>query len=300
MKNSTSFRRHYLIIELLRRRKYVSFEEFQEHLANHDIQIAPRTLQRDFNAIRADYQIDVPYSQANKGYFIKEDTSISIDDFLHFMEVVSFSELMIENLNDVREASQFIQFESTESLRGVHQLKDILYAIKNKRVIKFKHENFHTGKTKDYSLNPILIKEYQKRWYVVGTIEKNEIRTFGIDRISDLEVTEKVFKTPKGLNVAENFSRAIGIVYEGDREELILSFNPLQGKYIKTLPLHHSQQVIIDNEREFRISLDVIVNFELIQRILMYGPNVKVIAPETLRKQIKDSLTETLSFYKKI
>jgi predicted DNA-binding transcriptional regulator YafY len=300
LKKSTSFRRHYLIIELLRRRRYVSFNDFQEHLANHDIEISPRTLQRDFNGIRADYQIDIPYSATHKGYYIKEDTSIPIDDFLHFMEVVSFSELMIENLNDVREANQYIQFESTENLKGVHQLKDILFAIRNKRIIKFKHENFHTGKSKDYSLNPMLIKEYQKRWYVVGTIESNEIRTFGIDRISDLELTEKVFKTPNGLNVAENFSRAIGIVYEGDREEVILSFNPLQGKYIKTLPLHHSQQIIIDNEQEFRISLDVIVNFELIQRILMYGPNVKVIAPATLQKQIKDSLTETLSLYKKI
>ncbi len=284
---------------MLRKRKYVSFDAFQQYLTNHDIEISERTLQRDFKDIRADYQIDIPYNITHKGYYINEDTSIPIDDFIHFMEIVSFSELMIENLSDVREANKYIQFESTESLKGVHQLKEILFAIRNKRTIQFKHENFWKGTFTVIKLKPLLIKEYQKRWYVVGAFENNELRTFGVDRITELEVTENVFKIKKEWNAAENFSRVIGIIYEGNREEIILSFDAFQGKYIKTLPLHHSQQIIIDNADELQISLDVIVNHELIQRILMYGPNVEVIAPLSLRKQIKQSLTDSLKMYKK-
>lgn len=300
MKLTTSFRRHYLIIEFIRRRKYATLQEVLYYLNEHGLEIVERTLQRDIEGIRSDYQINIEYSPADKGYSVNEDSVLPIDDFLHFLEVVNFSELMVESLSEVKETFRYIQFENRESLKGVHQLKDILFAIRNKRVLNFKHENFWKGTISNASMKPLLIKEYQKRWYVVGIYTGDELRTFGVDRISELEVTDKVFKVKKEWNAAENFSRVIGITYEGQRAQVILSFDPFQGKYIKTLPLHSSQQVIIDDKNEFRISLDVVINHELIQRILMYGENVQVIAPLSLRKEIRRVLTESLSFYKKL
>jgi predicted DNA-binding transcriptional regulator YafY len=300
MKITTSFRRHYLIIEFIRRRKHATLQEVLYYLHEHGLEIVERTLQRDIEGIRSDYQINIEYSPADKGYSVNEDSVLPIDDFLHFLEVVNFSELMIESLSEVKETFRYIQFENTECLKGIHQLKDILFAIRNRRVLNFKHENFWKGTISNVSMKPLLIKEYQKRWYVVGIYTGDELRTFGVDRISELEVTDKVFKVKKEWNAAENFSRVIGITYEGERAQVILSFDPFQGKYIKTLPLHSSQQVIIDNKNEFRISLDVVINHELIQRILMYGENVQVIAPLSLRKEIRRVLTESLSFYKKL
>jgi predicted DNA-binding transcriptional regulator YafY len=267
MKLTTSFRRHYLIIEFLRRRKHATLQEVLYYLHEHGLEIVERTLQRDIEGIRSDYQINIEYSPAYKGYSVNEDSVLPIDDFLHFLEVVNFSELMIESLSEVKETFRYIQFENTESLKGVHQLKDILFAIRNKRVLNFKHENFWKGTISNISMKPLLIKEYQKRWYVVGPFIGDQLRTFGVDRISELEITDKVFKIKKEWNAAENFSRVIGITYEGERAQVILSFDPFQGKYIKTLPLHSSQHVIIDDKDEFKISLDVIINHELIQRI---------------------------------
>jgi predicted DNA-binding transcriptional regulator YafY len=300
MKLTTSFRRHYLIIEFIRRRKHATLQEVLYYLHEHGLEIVERTLQRDIEGIRSDYQINIEYSPADKGYSVNEDSVLPIDDFLHFLEVVNFSELMIESLSEVKETFRYIQFENTESLKGVHQLKDILFAIRNKRVLNFKHENFWKGTISNISMKPLLIKEYQKRWYVVGSFIGDQLRTFGIDRISELEITEKVFKVKKEWNAAENFSRVIGITYEGERAQVVLSFDPFQGKYIKTLPLHSSQQIIVDDKDEFKISLDVIINHELIQRILMYGENVEVVSPLSLRKEIKRVLTESLAVYKKL
>lgn len=300
MKLTTSFRRHYLIIEFVRRRKHATLQEVLYYLHEHGLEIVERTLQRDIEGIRSDYQINIEYSAADKGYFVNEDSVLPIDDFLHFLEVVNFSELMIESLSDVKETFRYIQFENTESLKGVHQLKDILFAIRNKRLVKFKHENFFTSKISDITVKPLLIKEYQKRWYVVGAFIGDVLRTFGIDRISELEVTDKIFKLKKEWKASENFSHIIGVTYEGKRADIILSFDPFQGKYIKTLPLHSSQQIIADNNEEFKISLDVVINHELIQRILMYGENVEVVTPVSLRREIKRVLTESLAFYQKL
>src|SRR5690606_40629522 len=66
----------------------------------------------------------------------------------------------------------------------------------------FSSRRRHTRFSRDWSsdvcssdLNPYLLKEYQNRWYLVGTIKPtDEFRTFGIDRISNLVVSETTFK----------------------------------------------------------------------------------------------------------
>lgn len=88
------------------------------------------------------------------------------------------------------------------------------------------------------------------------------------------------------------------MVYSEDvKQKVVLSFNPEQGQYIKTLPLHHSQQILIDTDSDFQISLDIIPNRSLIERILMYGSNVKVIEPITLQDKIKGIYKDAQSQY---
>ena len=94
------------------------------------------------------------------------------------------------------------------------------------------------------------------------------------------------------------FNNIIGVFYTSDKlEEVILSFTPLQGKYVKTLPLHWSQKTIIDNDNEFRIALYVVPNIELKQQILKHGDTVQVIEPQWLADEIAHILTRTLQQY---
>jgi predicted DNA-binding transcriptional regulator YafY len=144
-----------------------------------------------------------------------------------------------------------------------------------------------------------LLKEYQNRWYVVGIIGVfNEFRTFGIDRIENLEIKTETFKPDKKMNPIEMFNKTIGLVYsENTAQTIVLSFTPTQGKYIKTLPLHSSQKTLIDDEKECRISLEVVPNYELTQQILKHGETVKVIEPQWLVDEVNGILERTLGNY---
>ena len=73
---------------------------------------------------------------------------------------------------------------------------------------------------------------------------------------------------------------------------------PIQGKYVKTLPWHASQKILIDDDTESRVSLRVIPNFELTQEILKHGASVKVIKPDWLAQEVRSVLEEALKRYR--
>ena len=65
----------------------------------------------------------------------------------------------------------------------------------------------------------------------------------------------------------------------------ILSFTPFQGKYHKTLPLQHSQEILMDDEMELRVGLNLYITEDLIIELLSYSAKIKVIAPQRLNNK---------------
>jgi len=71
-------------------------------------------------------------------------------------------------------------------------------------------------------------------------------------------------------------------------QDIILSFPPLQGKYIKSLPLHHTQQIIIDTDKELQIKLHLYITYDLEMELLSYSSDIKVLKPKSLANRLKD------------
>lgn len=299
MSKHGTIRRYTLEIEKIRRGQYPSFQAIKDYLFEHGFEIGDRTIQRDIEQIRFEFGIEIKYDRYKNGYYIDYDNSLNIESFFRFLEIVNTAELLTESLLETKDSLKHISFDTGGGLKGIENLKPLLKAIKDHRKIAFTHYNFHTEKSRKYTLKPYLLKEYQNRWYVVGIIGGlNEFRTFGIERIENLEVKTDVFKPDKKLNPMEMFNKTIGLVYsENTPQTVVLSFTPTQGKYIKTLPLHSSQRILIDDELECRISLDVIPNYELTQQILKHGETVKVVEPNWLKVEIKGILKKTLENY---
>ncbi len=66
-----------------------------------------------------------------------------------------------------------------------------------------------------------------------------------------------------------------------------LKFSALQGKYIKSRPIHHSQVLVEENEEYVLVELFALQTIELVQLILSYGDNAEVLEPKKLRLRVK-------------
>jgi predicted DNA-binding transcriptional regulator YafY len=299
MSKQGTIRRYTLIIEKIGKNQYPSFEIIKDFLLEHSFEVSARTIQRDIEQIRFEFGIEIVYDRNRNGYYINTETNFNNDSFLRFLEIVNTAELLTESLKETKDTLNYISFESSGNLRGIEHLKPLLFAIKNNRKVSFSHENFDTGKQRKYAVRPYLLKEYQNRWYLVGILGgTNEFRTFGIDRVLDLQIKEETFKPETNINPNELFENTIGLTYcYNELEEVVLSLTPLQAKYLKSLPLHKSQEVVLENENEVQIKLSIIPNFEFKQRVLMLGENVKVLQPRWLVDDIKKSLSNSLKKY---
>jgi predicted DNA-binding transcriptional regulator YafY len=134
-----------------------------------------------------------------------------------------------------------------------------------------------------------VLKEYRNRWYVTGKGDSSRnIITFALDRIVSISVLNELFSVDDEFNADQYFKYSFGISVSNQLkpEEIILAFSPQQGEYIKSQPLHHTQEVLSESPSEFLVKIKVIPSFELTSQLLGYGSTVRVLEPEWLRVEI--------------
>jgi proteasome accessory factor B len=292
-------RRYKKTIDILETGQFPSMDSIQEFIEDTGLKASRRTIERDFEVIRNEFGVEIEYDQHKKGYFINKEEGLSMDSFLRLLELVETAHVFQESLKESKETLEYIDFEHQGISSGIDYLQPILKAIRNHLRIRFKHESYQTGKFKRYQVKPYLLKEYLGRWYVIGEVSgMNAIRTFGIDRVSEFELLTETFEPKDNYEIKARFRDVIGLTYEGsDKQEIILSFKPEQVPYLKSLPLHHSQTFIEENENEALVRYFLKPNYEFTQRIFMHIEKVKVLEPEWLVEQVKEKIDEIREMY---
>lgn len=280
--------RYYLIINKIRSSHFPSFEDIKQTLANHDIEVSLRTLQRDLQNVRAEFGIDVVYNKLKNGYFINTQESSDYEYFMRFFEMTVMSGTLADSLKNDGNLNKFIEFDTFQPMQGVEYISKILFSLGQNLQLKIHYQRFNDDQAFEANIAPGFLKEYQKRWYLIAwNIDLQDFRTYGLDRIKELEITGKNYNEKLVKGCKEKFKNVIGVGFPDREPELLeLSFDTDQGKYIKTLPLHHTQTILEDNEKELRILIKVVPNYELTQKILSYGERVNVVKPEWLRQGI--------------
>jgi predicted DNA-binding transcriptional regulator YafY len=298
--------RYLLILKKLKAKPYSSYEELRTYIENQveymqmqdetlNIAFSKRTLQRDIREISNNFGIDIEFSKKEKGYYISHSESENMN-FQRMMEAFD----MFNSLNLAQDLTPYIFLEKRRP-QGTENLYGLLHAIKNKFQIKFDYGKFWEDIITQRITEPYALKEYRNRWYILAKdLKDNHVKSFALDRLTNLEITRNTFEFPIDYNVQESYLHCFGIISpnEGNKpEEIILSFDPIQGKYIKTLPLHESQEILVDNENELKIKLKLFVTHDFIMEILSFGENVLVLQPKSLINEIKEAHFNAFKLY---
>lgn len=194
---------------------------------------------------------------------------------------------------------QYVLFEKRFANGGQKWLTQVYKSILTKNMVKFVYQNIYSGEEKEYCIEPYLLKENKNNWYLIGwSPEKQDYRTFSLDRIKGLEDTYIEFIRKGSFNADSYFSNSIGIMVGSNEpvKVVIEVFEPFT-KMVESNPLHSSQSIIEKTDEFIRVEINVINSIEFQLKILSYGEYAKIIYPVSLKEQLKERLLEMISFY---
>ena len=229
------------------------------------------------------------------------------------------TQLLLDTNRESKDGEVRICSGAEQNLTNIDLLPVFYKAIANKQILRFDYQRFGQ---ESFSLvfHPQFIKEYNGRWFVFGEAERQRVgeQSSGIrepyqaynvplDRIVG-EVSEvndvEYIPAPKGF-YQDFFNNIIGVTHEKGakvEEVIIRTKTEYQHGLLLTKPLHHSQKETLPfgeyedgNYGEVRLTIEP--NRELRGRILLYGDNLEVISPLSLREQIMDTLKRQLAQY---
>lgn len=297
MSKKQFIKRHLLIINKLKNAS-CSFNDLKKHLQfhseldNENYTLSLRTLQRDIVEIKSLYEIEIKFNRKEGVYEINDEQQ----DFINDRILETFT--VLDTLKLAENFSDEIIFEQRKTL-GLENIFLIVHAIKNVQEITFTHKKYWNDFGSQKKIQPYFIKESKYRWYVVGLeLFSNQIRTFGLDRITDIELSKNKFKKPSKSFIKSLFQNSFGIIYDQNPpQKIILEFSSFQANYIKSLPLHKSQKIISENDNSCLIELYIHPTYDFIMEILSIGKEVKVIEPQSFKNTIKQILMETIKNY---
>jgi hypothetical protein len=264
------------------------------------------SFERDKKDISEQYGISIRYNKRKNGYFIdlnEEDEDIT--DFKAFLELLERRErvdFVSQTFTGVREIGRYLQLEKNPDFLGIGHLSTLWEALRLHRAVSFKYRTYaDTSPPRARLIEPGLLFEYKNRWYLDGwDVEKKQVRTFGLDRMTDLQLSDSYTTQNRSGQYRAMRRHVIGVHTSPDTEpvRVVLRLSALQANYIRSLPLHPSQRELLQPDRDYvDFELFVALNIELEIEILGFGESVEVIEPESLRKKIHQRNSDTLLKY---
>ena len=293
-------KRYLWLIDTLKRGGEMTYDEIAGQWDKSSINdcgsiLSKRTFYNHCQAVARHFGIDIEcrrgrglnlYSIANPEAIEENSlTKWALDSF-------SLGELLIGNAS----IADKILLEDVPS--GREWLEPILKALQNNRQIELEYENFFGVKFAG-SVNPLCVKLFKRRWYVLCQVREDRKRIFSLDRVKSLSVTDSTFLYPKDFMPADYFRDVFGIVAGtgGKIENIVIrTYAELPG-YLRSLPMHHSQREIGSNKDYTDFSLRLRPSFDFIQELLLHRDQLEVLSPQTLRDEIAEIISKMKSHY---
>lgn len=141
------------------------------------------------------------------------------------------------------------------------------------------------------SVKPYFLKESQQRWYLVGYDSDGKLKTFGMDRISSLSVSgDRTFRRKEDMDIPALFRECYGIWNDPDMpvEEIVLKYDSVDGAFLKTMPLHHTQEILSDTGEGITVRVRLRITNDFVMALLSRSRSLEVISPRHLRERIRD------------
>lgn len=288
------FKRYIWLVDLINRRKYVSFKEISEAWMRSPLNetgdpLSERTFFNHKDAIAGMFGIEI-LNDRSLGFYIGRSDVGSDETSDWMLHTLCLNNVLHENA-DMKDRILMEKVPSSERF-----LTDIISAMRDFRVISLCYQSFRHPEPFCFNVHPYCVKYFKQRWYLLGDSDLG-LRIYSLDRFVDMEELEEHFEIPKGFDAEEYFGNYFGVIIGEEPEDVKIRVVPDQVKYFRTLPLHGSQRETVQEDGSSVFSYHIAPTFDFVQEILSHGADVEVLEPAELRESVADIIAGMASRY---
>lgn len=287
-----------------------------------ELEVDRRTVERDIEALRDQFQAPLFYSHEKGGYYYADNGFVLPTFKLTEGEVLSiilgqkllssyagtpFEHLVtaaLEKLSaslpaeitvNLEQLEQSISFDveptrgEPERIRQYYQ--EFIRMIREKKTAVLDYHSLSSNADTRRQIDPYHLLLHGGAWYVIAYCHlRKEVRTFAVDRISSLSATDDSFTPARGFSVSEFLGDSFGIEVGSQVEQVSIRFDHDQGRYVRERNWHASQRIEDCDDGSLVLHINVSGLGEVKRWVLGYGRHAEVLAPEWLRREIDDEV----------
>lgn len=277
--------------------KGLSLEEISAKWEDRfDSAYSRRTFNNHREAVEDVFGIRIDCNRSTNRYFVEYSEDVSDEDAERAWLINTFTVNNMLSLGKERLSGR-VSVEDIPS--GHNHLTSVMEAMTEGHVIRISYLKYTSSKAEIYTLRPYAVKEFAKRWYIIGyCLEREALRVYGLDRVHSLDILDERFEMEKGFDVDELFATSFGIYLPEEAAKTItFRTSATEAKYLRDLPIHSSQEEVSSDGRTVIFSIFVCPNRNLIMEFCKYGDRLEVLSPESIRNQVATQLTRAAALY---
>ena len=257
-----------------------------------------RTLRRHRTAIAEIFGISIECDESTNEYYIADQGDIGGKGIRSWLVDTFAISNMVNLAGDMKNR---IIFENVPE--GSRFLSTIVSAMKEGRYLFATYQGFNRAEPHSFLLAPYCLRVNLQRWYLVGKPEDHpeepEPRVYALDRMKDLVQVDKPFELPKAFKAEEFFINQYGI----DRSitepmDIRIKVNAYDAKFLRSLPLHHSQKEVEQNDQYVIFTYRIAPTYDFIMELRKFGSKLEVLEPASLREKFKEEYAKLGEIYK--
>ncbi len=267
-----------------------------------------RTFNNHREAVMEVFGIHIGCNRSTNRYFIEYSDDVSDENAETAWLINTFTVNSMLSLSKERLSGRV----SVEDIPSGHRhLTSIMEAMTENCEIVISYRKYTSEETGTYTIRPYAVKEFAKRWYIVGhCMERNGMRVYGLDRIMNMEITDRRFRMPKEFDVDEIFATSFGIYIPEEKGRIIIfRTTRKEANFLRDLPIHDSQRELSLKEvrrnfpsvppvtEDVYFEIFVCPNDALIMEFCKHGGRLEVLTPESVRRSVASELMKAASQY---
>ncbi|HEX3659116.1 MAG TPA: WYL domain-containing protein [Pirellulales bacterium] len=196
--------------------------------------------------------------------------------------------------------ARIVQTQLGGDYAGKAELLDRLFiAIEEDRAVFLTYQSQRSTEPVTYDVYPYRVIEHRGSLYLFGhSPDHGEPRTWKVDRITDVGLTDIHFQRPDDAQLNAQLSGNFGIFSGKGDIAVRIHFAPTAARYVNEKRMHASQRVALQPDGSALVEFQLSSLVEIKSWILSFGPAAEVLEPEELREEILADLQALQSMYR--